>query len=385
MNSLHLNLRAARAALTAAFVGIMLCSAFALDNPEDYYKEGHRKFFDNNFRAAAVEFAKAIALNPGVPKYHFFLGRTFERLKSDAKAIESYRTCIKLDPKNIQAMSRLGNIFLDEGAFRKAIQEFEPILKVRDNDFEAYHKIGMCYFNLGDYPAAIRNLGKAVEADPKNPYPMYYMGRTYLEMGEWAKAVDNLSKSVELDGSNAEYFFWLGSAYFAQGDFRSEKEEFWHSGQHFRRSIEMGYSNPTSIFMLGNSLLHRGLYLIANRRDPEAVEHLKSAVTQYQAVIKIQPDASNAFLNLGLAFYAMKKLDDALTAIRKAIELEPTVDFFHDFLGNTLYALGRFDEAVEQWTLVKELNDKYEPQTMGIFGIEGKPIKDKILAARRQR
>lgn len=366
-------------------LGLVQQAGLAADNPEDYYKEGHRKFFDSNFRAAAVEFAKAIALNPTVPKYHFFLGRTFERLKAEAKAIESYRTCIKLDPKHIQAMSRLGNIFFDEGAFRKAIQEFEPILKIRDNDFEAYNKIGQCYFNLGDYQAALKNLQKSVDADSKNPYPMYFMGRTYLEMGEWAKAVDLLSKSVELDGSNAEYFFWLGSAYYAQGDFRSDKEEFWHSGQNFRRAIEMGYSNPTSTFMLGNSLLHRGIFLISNNRDQEATEHLKSAVTQYQGVIKAQPDASNAFLNLGLAYYALKKYDDALTAGRKAIELEPTVDFFHDFLGNTLYALGRFDEAVEQWTLVKELNEKYEPQSVGIFGIEGKPIKDKILAARQKR
>ena len=355
------------------------------ENPEDYYKEGHRKFFDNNFRGAAVEFAKAIALNPNAPKYHFFLGRTFERLQSGAKAIEAYRTCIQLDPKNIQAMNRLGNIFLDQGAFRKAIQEFEPILKIRENDFEAEHKIGVCYFNLQDYAGANRHLQKAIDADPKNPYPMYYMGRSYLEMGEWANAVDMLSKAAALDGSNAEFFFWLGSAYYAQGDFRKDKEEFWHSGQNFRRAIEMGYNNPTSVFMLGNSLLHRGIFLISAHREDEAVEHLKAAVTQYQSVIKNQPDASNAFLNLGLAYYAMKKFDDSLTAMRKAIELEPTVDFFHDFLGNTLFQLGRFDEALEEWTLVKELNDKYEPQTMGIFGIEGMPIKDKILAARQKR
>lgn len=371
--------------LAIAAVIVTAGASFAADNPEDYYKEGHRQFFASNFRPAAVEFAKAIALNPSVPKYHFFLGRTFERLRSEAKAVEAYRTCIKLDPKHIQAMSRLGNIFLEQGTYRKAIQEFEPILKVRDNDFEAFHRIGQCYFNLADYPAALRNLQKAIDLEPKNPYPLYYIGRTYLEMGEWDKAVGMLSKAVELDGSNAEYFFWLGSAYYAQGDFRNDKEEFWHSGQNFRQAIEMGYSNPTSIFMLGNSLLHRGIFLIANNRDAEATEHLKSAVNQYQTVIKIQPDASNAFLNLGLAYYSLKKLDDALTAGRKAIELEPTVDFFHDFLGNTLYALGRFDEAVEEWTLVKELNDKYEPQTMGILGIEGKPIKDKILAARRKR
>ncbi|OGH57385.1 MAG: hypothetical protein A3G34_04300 [Candidatus Lindowbacteria bacterium RIFCSPLOWO2_12_FULL_62_27] len=372
-------------ALVLSLTVLAAGAAFAVDNPEDYYKEGHRKFFESNFRAAAVEFAKAIALNPNVPKYHFFLGRTFERLRAEPKAIESYRTCIKLEPKHIQAMSRLGNIFLEQGAFRKAIQEFEPILRVRDSDFEAYHRIGQCYFNLSDYPAAVRNLQKAIEVDPKNPYPMFFLGRTYLEMGEWAKAVDMLSKSVELDASNAEFFFWLGSAYYATGDFRNDKEEFWHSGQNFRRAIEMGYSNPTSLFMLGNSLLHRGIFLITNNREQEATEHLKAAVTQYQQVIKAQPDASNAFLNLGLGYYALKKFDDALTAIRKAIELEPTVDFFHDFLGNTLYVLGRFDDAVEQWTLVKELNDKYEPQTSSIFGIEGKPIKDKVLSARRKR
>lgn len=378
-----------RSWIWAAVLGAVLCwsvpASLAADNPEDYYKEGHRKFFENNFRGAAVEFAKAIALNPNVPKYHFFLGRTFERLRSEAKAIESYRTCIRLDPRHIQAMSRLGNIFLEQGAFRKAISEFEPILKARDGDFEAYHKIGVCYFNLSDYPAALRNLQKAVDVEPKNPYPMYFMGRTYLEMGEWAKAVDLLSKSVEIDGSNAEYFFWLGSAYYAQGDFRSDKEEFWLSGRNFRRAIEMGYANPTSIFMLGNSLLHRGMYLISNGREPEATELLKAAVTQYQAVIKAQPDASNAFLNLGLSYYAMKKFDDALTAMRKAIDLEPTVDFFHDFLGNTLFALGRYDEAIDQWMLVKEFNEKYEPQSLGIFGIEAKPIKEKLLIARKRK
>lgn len=374
------------AAVCALLAGWILSpAAFGADNPEDYYKEGHRKFFESNYRAAAVEFAKAIALNPSVPKYHFFLGRTFERLRSEPKAIESYRAAIRLDPKHIQAMNRLGNIFLEQGLYKKAIQEFEPILKVRDSDFEAYHRIGQCYFHLADYPAALRNLQKAIDIEAKNPYPMYYMGRTYLEMGEWAKAVDMLSKAVELDGSNAEFFFWLGSAYYAQGDFRNDKEDFWHSGQNFRQAIEMGYSNPTSIFMLGNSLLHRGIFLISTNRDAEATEHLKAAITQYQSVIKQQPDASNAFLNLGLAYYSLKKFDDALTAIRKAIELEPTVDFFHDFLGNTYFVLGRFDEAVEQWTLVKELNDKYEPQTMGIFGIEGKPIKDKVLAARQRR
>lgn len=377
--------RALRLIAALICLAALSAGATAADNPEEFYKEGHRKFFDNNFRAAAVEFAKAIALNPNVPKYHFFLGRTFERLKSEAKAVESYRTCVRLDPKHIQAMIRLGNIFLEQGAFRKAIQEFEPILKVQEGNFEAFHKIGLCYFNLNDYPAALRNLQKAIDVDPKNPFPMYFMGRTYLEMGEWAKAVDLLSRSVELDGSNAEYFFWLGSAYYAQGDFRNDKEEFWHSGQNFRQAIEMGYSNPTSIFMLGNSLLHRGIFLISANREQEAVEHLKAAITQYQAVIKVQPDASNAFLNLGLAYYSLKKFDDALTAMRKAIELEPTVDFFHDFMANTLYNLGRFDEASEKWGLVKELNDKYEPQTISIFGFESKPIKDKILAARRKR
>jgi tetratricopeptide (TPR) repeat protein len=63
-------------------------------------------------------------------------------------------------------------------------------------------------------------------------------------------------------------------------------------------------------------------HLLAAQQDQQDGK-LDAAVQEYQAVLRLQPDLAEAYVNLGLVYYAQAKFDDSAHALSSAAKLKP--------------------------------------------------------------
>jgi tetratricopeptide (TPR) repeat protein len=76
---------------------------------------------------------------------------------------------------------------------------------------------------------------------------------------------------------------------------------------------------------------------------------LEEALAQYERVVELDPDNSQAWVRLGIAAYEVGRPKKSAAAYRRAIALNGGVRVAHDNLAFLLYHSGRIGEAVAQW------------------------------------
>jgi len=80
----------------------------------------------------------------------FNLGRAFEKMENDQKAIEYYGESIKTNPGQANALCNIGAIYLRTGNPEKALAYFLEAVKLNPSDQIAIKNIVACYTLLGD-------------------------------------------------------------------------------------------------------------------------------------------------------------------------------------------------------------------------------------------
>lgn len=358
--------------------------AQARENAEKSFNRGYQLYFKSDFEGATKEFNKAIELNPTNAEYHFFLAKSYHKLKLSPKAIEELRYTIGINPGYLQAHLLLGDIYFEEGNEEEAEKSYLKVVNIDNKNFDAYFKLGQVYIKLKKVNEAITHLKQAKELNGSEPYVSFYLGQAYLEKEEISAAIAEFDKAIRLQTNNPLFYYWRGNAFFAAGDYRDPNDYNWRSIVDYQQTIEFGLATPYVYFMYGNTLLNRAFYCLTVNRTADSLDMLERAIVKYQEVIALEPTASNAYNNLGLAYYYLGRLDEAIEAYKKAIDLEPIVAFFHDNLADVYYKKAKFDEAIAQWRLIQELDPSYVVSNV-YFPIPQKPIKEKLREALRRK
>jgi len=84
------------------------------------------------------------------------------------------------------------------------------------------------------------------------------------------------------------------------------------------------------------------------------LRHWHNSVALFSHAVGVTENNALAHLNLGIALYEEKRLDDAIVELERAIELQPTIDA-HNNLGAVLISKGRVDEALAQFYIALKL------------------------------
>jgi tetratricopeptide (TPR) repeat protein len=226
-------------------------------------------------------------------------------------------------------------------------------------------------------------LKKAEMLEENMPWVYFYLGQAYLGKQDNTAAIGAFNKAITLESNNPLFYYWRGNAHFASADYNSPNDLDFHSAQDYQMAVEFGLNTASCYFMYGNTLLNRGFYYLKTEREQEAFDYFETAIVKYKKVIELDPTASNAYNNIGLAYYYLDRLNEAISAYKKAIDLEPVVVFFHDNLGDAYYKKAQFKKALSEWSLVAELDPDYVSNG-GYFPLPQKSIKEKIREAKRR-
>lgn len=134
-----------------------------------YYYYGAALERDGQFDKAAVQFAKAIELNPDFAEAYNYLGFMYADKNVKLKEAHDYiERALAYDPNNGAYLDSLGWVFYREGNVNQAIEYLQKAAKIIGDDSAVYEHLGEVYHKMGETNKALQNYKKAVDLDPKN-------------------------------------------------------------------------------------------------------------------------------------------------------------------------------------------------------------------------
>lgn len=123
---------------------------------------------------------KALAITDADPGIYNNMGVTYVLQKDNERAIERFKTAIKLDPKNFEANMNLGFIALNSGDYKLALTSFQNATASKPDSSEAKLGLAVALRGTGDFDAADTLYREIIKAQPKNG-KAYFNGATLHE------------------------------------------------------------------------------------------------------------------------------------------------------------------------------------------------------------
>jgi cytochrome c-type biogenesis protein CcmH/NrfG len=95
--------------------------------------------------------------------------------------IEDLKETVRLNPKDLSAWIKLGNIYAEHHQYREAVEAYNQSLSIVPNDPDIRTNLGLMLRGLGDDDGAIEEFKKAAQYGPKHANSRYHLGLTLLQ------------------------------------------------------------------------------------------------------------------------------------------------------------------------------------------------------------
>ena len=219
----------------------------------------------------AIATAKTqLAIYPKNVGFHIMMGQLLLEQKKDlAGAEQEFKQASDLDKKNSEAMVKLGLVQNLRGATDQALQTYLDGAKINPKEVAFYLLAGGIYEAKQDWDNAKQQYQKVLQIQPDNPL-----------------ASNNLAYVMLEQGGNVEVAFAMA--------------------QTARRQLP---DNPNSADTLGWAFYHKGVYT--------------SAITQFKAALKKEPDNALFNYHLGLAYAKSSQAALARQQLDRVLKINP--------------------------------------------------------------
>ena len=325
-----------------------------------HYYRGRINLEMGRFEEAEQAFREALRLNKSLEPALFDLGTLYQMKDRYADAIETYENLLGFYPDNLEARTRLVDLYLKLGDKEKAEQQTEKIKEHSTPGEPGRQALGLIYLRQGKLDESIEELNLIVSAWPDDDKSRYYLATAYEEKGDIEKGLEHfrqikpdskyfvnaqmhighllerqekydeaisvLEKAIELEKGRPELYLMLAWVY-------ETREEYEKAIGVVTDGLKQDEKNLDLTFRLGVLLDKRG----------DKVSCLK----QMKKVLEIDPDHADALNYIGYTYAEQGiRLDEAMELIQKALKLKPDSGYIIDSLGWVYFQKGLYDEAV---------------------------------------
>ena len=163
------------------------------------------------YQDAAVEFRRAIDLEPTNQDAYIGLALALEHRGAISEAEKTYESAINAQPGSTVGYNSLGTFYLRRKEYDKAIGMFQKVIDLAPEGYGAYVNLGATLSNMGRYTESIEPLKKSITLRPS--YAAYVnLGTTYFGLNQFADAATAFEQAAKL--SPSQYVTWgnLGDA-----------------------------------------------------------------------------------------------------------------------------------------------------------------------------
>ena len=190
--------------ITTALVAVLLIAATGCKaNPEKakkkYLESGVSYVDKKQYDAAAIQFKKALQVDPNYAEAHYQLALTYLRQGKGRDGYLELRQAVKLDPNNMKARLELGNLLWAGKDFKGAEEQAHYVVEHDPNNADGYTLMGTTYFALRDTDQAMQAYNKVIELKPNDSGAYLNRGVLYASTKRDAEAEADFRKAIELE------------------------------------------------------------------------------------------------------------------------------------------------------------------------------------------
>ncbi|MDH3240999.1 MAG: tetratricopeptide repeat protein [Alphaproteobacteria bacterium] len=249
-----------------------------------------------------------------------------------------------------------------DGRLKQAVAAYRSVLKRDPGNFQALYYCAMAQTQFGDLDAALKTITKALKRAPDSKEAHNAAGNIHAAKGRRERAAGHFRKALELDPDFADALFNLGNARAAAGEARE-------GAQALERAVSLRPDWTEARIALGNALMLDGkaeaalaCFDDAISRDPgqfiphynrgnalKRLERHEDAIAAYREAARLNPDFAEAGNNIGTSLAALDRHEDAIAAFLETLEKSPGYARAFYNLGRSQMALGRPDEAIASY------------------------------------
>ena len=231
----------------------------------------------------------------------------YHKRENIESAISSFNRALTLDPKYAQAYAALGEAywlayreFGEKSWIEQARSACEHAVSQSPSLADGYSCLGRVETGTGAYDQAISHFQKATALDGTNDDAFRGLAEAYQKANKPADAEATYRRAISLRPQYWAGYSWLGFFYFHQGRYDD-------AAKAFQQVINLAPDNYRGYSNLGAMYSAQG-------RNADAIGLLEKSAA-------IRP-SEGAYLNLGTAYFSLRKFEDAARSYQKALQYE---------------------------------------------------------------
>lgn len=335
----------------ATLLSFLLAALFALNgctNPEkakaEYVARGEAYLKETRYQEASIEFRNAIQIDDKLAAAHWGLARAYEGLQRVQEMVDELTRTTELDPNNLEARVKLGNLYLVGSRTRsdyvaQAERLAKEVLQKDPNHIEGHILMGGVFFAQNDRDKAFAELNRAIELDPKRVESYLSLARYYVVINDQVKAEETFKRAVSVNNNSALAHTEYGR-YLVDTNRHSDAEV------ELLKAVEVEPSNRSSRYVLA------GFYFLNKQLD--------KAEAAYKAIADLDKDRPDSQAVLADFYASVNRVDDAIRIYQDILGKSPDFKQGRYRLGEILLARGDQQGAMAQIdeVLKKDKNDR---------------------------
>jgi Flp pilus assembly protein TadD len=273
--------------------------------------------------------------------------------QSYEQAAGEFEHALQIQPDLHAARYQLGICFFALGRNEESRREFEQLRQQAGPSHQIAYYLGRLLLLSGDAGGAIRELAP-LTSDTKIPDASYYLGLAYVAVGDPAKGIQWLERATHALPRDYHVHFRLARLYAAAGRKADAEREYALYNQYRdveRRTEErMRACSAALDAQAAAPQPPEACAHLADQNDPEKLVLLgqlygdhgdfADAVQPLLRAAQVDPGSYEAWHNLGLSYFRLKRYQEARQPLEKAVALRPDLFDTLNLLGATLYVLG---------------------------------------------
>ena len=265
---------------------------------------------------------------------------------------------------SVEESLRKGTEAIRAGQYEEAEKWFKAAVRASPDNPVARMELGVAELRLGRAADAADLLRKAIASNPELQGANLFLGIAYAQMHRVEESVAALRREIELDPKDAQAYMWEGVVELQDGHPEKATEPFdraaelapndlnileyrgkAHSEVAFASYARMAVIDPNSWHV------HRVQAQIYSQQN----QH-KEAIAELQEAIKLMPNNSDLYEELGAEYRKSSALELAQQAYSKELELSPSNPI-------AMYNLAKIDietnRAAEGLDLLRKVTANY--------------------------
>lgn len=324
-------------------------------------------------KLAAENYRKALALDRTPPQLHLKFARALQDIGQNEIAVREFNIAlstskedqkaeilndlqgiwvekIKANPRDPSAHMNLGVVLQKKGDLEGAMKEYKIAGSLDPNDITIRLNLGTLYQAKKKYTTALRAYDTILQVNPNHKLAHYYKGTALKEMNRLDEAIKEFEFVLKKDPNNKmakDALFETVMLYPEQGDIVNILSSF----------AKNNPNDPVAQYRLA-------FYL-------HSIKEHKDAMKYYHRTIKLDPNYTDAYLNIANIYKELNYGDKAIAILKDGLKTMPENTRLSDMISlieseaatiryhNALqmHTEGRYEEAIEEYNRIIAISE----------------------------